>query len=98
MADGFSASTRKPSRSATWRILMRPITPSLLPIVFGSVTSSVSALVVTNINVVTKWDFNGSFNITTPGPSYGSGTALLIGGVTGASAGGSTNDTANALS
>lgn len=64
----------------------------------GSVTSSVSALIVTNINVVTKWDFNGSFNTTTPAPSYGSGTASLVGSVTGASAGGSSNDTANALS
>jgi hypothetical protein len=65
---------------------------------FGSVTSSVSALVVTNINVVAKWDFNGSFNTATPAPSYGSGAALLIGGVTGASAGGSPNDVANAVS
>lgn len=65
---------------------------------FGTVTSSVSALIVTNINAVTKWDFNGSFNTTTPAASIGTGTATLIGGVTGASATGTTNDNANALS
>src|SRR5262249_38819473 len=42
---------------------------------FGSVTSSVSALIVTNVNAVTKWDFNGAFNTSAPAPSSGSGTA-----------------------
>lgn len=64
---------------------------------FGTVTSAVSALLVTNFNTVARWDFNGSFNTLAPAPSSGSGSASLVGGISGASSGGSASDSANAL-
>ncbi len=49
---------------------------------------------VANAQIITAWDFNGTLNTTSPATSIGVGSASLVGGATGASAGGSPNDPA----
>lgn len=43
-------------------------------------------------DIVAQWNFNGTFDLTSPLPSTGSGTASRLNGVSGASVGGSAND------
>jgi hypothetical protein len=42
--------------------------------------------------IITQWTFTGTFDVNTPAPSVGTGTAALIGGATGSSALGTTEN------